>query len=464
MRFVVVVLISLLSCLAQTPARKKPAPPPKPAVQQPGDPTRPFPLASLKIAGNRIYPEVRILAAAGLKLGAPVSKEDFEAARERLIATGAFESVGLQFGPTADAKGYAGAFELVEVEQLYPYRFEGLPDTERHLRAALKEREPLFGDRIPATRQLLDRFAGGLKQYLGDAFKDKVAVGLEPTRPGDLEVVFRPGTPAPAIAEVEFIGNKALTASALHNALAAVAVGVAFREDVVRGLLETAIRPIYDGKGRLRVTFGNIETVPAKNVDGVRVKVTVDEGEVFNLGAIASQVPLIPAKKVLKLAALKSGDIADFDAVAKAIDAIQKELRREGYIRSHTETTRTLHEKEKTVDIAFTSALGTQFHMGKLKVAGLDVVTEPAIRKLWSLKEGDPYNADYPQYFLDRVKEEGWFDNLQSTRWDQAINEKTASVEVTLHFRGGTSAEEEKRKEEERKRQQEAEGPPIGLN
>ena len=456
-------LVLALPCVPQTPARRKPAPNPaaSPGARQPGDPANRFPLESLKITGNQLYTAQQILAVAGLKIGDPVAKDEFEQARKRLTDTGAFESVGLNFGPTADGKGYAGTFEVVEVGQLYPFRFEGLPDSDRHLREALKSREPLFADRIPGTKQLIDRFAYGLQTYLGDSFKDKVKAELAADKPGELTVVFRPATSPPAVAEVEFTGNKVLPASTLHNTLAAVATGLPYREETIRGLLDTSIRPLYDGRGRLKVVFGNVESVPAKNVDGVRVKVSVDEGPVYNFGTINSAVPIVPPKKVVKMANLKSGEVANFDMVSTAVDAIQKELRKEGYIRSHTQAERAVNDKEKTVDITFTSVLGTQFHMGKLNVSGLDVVTEPAIRKLWSMKEGNPYNADYPQFFLNRVKEDGYLDNLLETRWDQSIDEKTATVDVSLYFRGGTDPEIEKRKKKEREQQQQGQGPPI---
>ena len=248
---VAALLVLALPCVSQTPARRKPAPKPAaaPVVQQPGDPANKFPLESLKIAGNQLYTAQQILAVAGLKVGTPVAKDEFEQARKRLTDTGAFESVGLSFGPTADGKGYAGTFEVVEVGQLYPFRFEGLPDSDRHLRDALKSREPLFADRIPGTKQLIDRFASDLQAYLGDSFKDKVKAELAADKPGELAVVFRPATTPPAVAEVEFTGNKVLPASTLHNTLAAVATGLPYREETIRGLLDTSIRPLYDGTG-----------------------------------------------------------------------------------------------------------------------------------------------------------------------------------------------------------------------
>jgi outer membrane protein assembly factor BamA len=455
MRLLAVVLALAVQCLAQTPAK------PRPSVKPPASPSAPavdsWPLLSLKVTGNRLYTEQQVVAASGLETGQAASKAKFDAGRARLFDTGAFESVGYQFGPTPDGKGYAGTFEVVEVQQLYPFRFDGLPAPDPQLRAFLAKKEPLFGDKIPGAKAVIDRFASELQGFLADRFKDQVRAEVVADKPGELAVLFRPATGPPAVAEVEFTGSQALPASTLQNALSAVSIGIPYREATIRQLLDTAIRPVYAGRGRLQVSFPKVESEKAKNVDGVRVKIQVDEGPVYNFGAIRSTVPILTQKQVLKMPTFKTGDVANFDMVNTVIDSIQRELRHEGYMRSTTQVERVLHDKEKTVDITFTSALGTQFLMGKLTIQGLDVVSEPAIRKLWSMKPGNPYNADYPQMFLDRVKQDGYFDYLLGTRWDQAINEKTHTIDVTLYFKGGIDPDEEKKKQKEREQQQ---GPP----
>jgi hypothetical protein len=73
--------------------------------------------------------------------------------------------------------------------------------------------------------------------------------------------------------------------------------------------------------------------------------------------------------------------------------------------------------------------------MGTLTIQGLDVTTEPAIRKLWSMTEGKPYNAGYPPLFLDRVKEDGYLENLKGSRFTEDVNERAHTVSVTLYFR-----------------------------
>jgi hypothetical protein len=66
---------------------------------------------------------------------------------------------------------------------------------------------------------------------------------------------------------------------------------------------------------------------------------------------------------------------------------------------------------------------------------GLDILTGPVIRKMWGLKEGQPFNPEYPDYFLNRVREDGVFDNLGKTRSEVKIDDKALAAEVTLYFR-----------------------------
>ncbi len=103
-------------------------------------------------------------------------KSDFDNARNRLLATGAFESVGCEFKPSVDNKGYDGLIEVVEVDQLYPYHFEELPLADDALRAELRKQEPILGDKIPATKEVLDRYVAALQSLLGKNLGEGVKV------------------------------------------------------------------------------------------------------------------------------------------------------------------------------------------------------------------------------------------------------------------------------------------------
>jgi hypothetical protein len=70
-----------------------------------------------------------------------------------------------------------------------------------------------------------------------------------------------------------------------------------------------------------------------------------------------------------------------------------------------------------------------------LDIKGLDLIGEPAIRKIWGLKPGKPFNAEYPDYFLNNVREQGLFDGLKQTRAETKLDDKALTADVTLYFK-----------------------------
>src|SRR5437763_16871751 len=118
MRFLAAVILGCALAQAQTrPARKQAPKPPAPAAAV--DPAK-WPLESFSIKGNSHFTREQIIALSGLQLGKPVTKADFDAARDRLVASGAFISVNCGYEPAPSGKGSAAIFEVVEVSELYP--------------------------------------------------------------------------------------------------------------------------------------------------------------------------------------------------------------------------------------------------------------------------------------------------------------------------------------------------------
>ena len=87
-----------------------------------------------------------------------------------------------------------------------------------------------------------------------------------------------------------------------------------------------------------------------------------------------------------------------------------------------------------TVEFFVHADQGEEYRFGRLTVNGLDLQGEAAIRKIWSVKPGDSFPAEYPDFFLAQVKEQGLFDNLGDSRQATAIDRKLHAVDVTLGF------------------------------
>lgn len=395
-----------------------------------------WPIRSLAVEGNRIYPADKIVELTGLKIGQPGDQKTFEQARDRLIATGVFETVGFRFGPAPSRDGYAVVFEVAEIEQVYPIRFEFLDVDAGELRAWLKSAEPLFSEKIPGTKQVIARYAASIEAYLKQKGREEKITGeLTADKPDELYIMFRPAGAMPVVADVDFTGNKVIPTGVLRQAIRGVAIGSRYTESRFRELLETSIRPLYEARGRLRVAFPKISSERAAgDVRGLKITVQVDEGETYSLGDVKVEGTASLNQELLKVAALKIGDLANFEEVRAAVERVNGRLRHEGYLKAATRAERRFDDAKKTVDLVLVVDPGPQYQFGKLHIEGLDINAEYEIRRLWGLKEGEAFPADYPQFFLDQIRERGVFDNLRETRSRIDVDDAKLTADVTLIF------------------------------
>lgn len=438
MRWLLVILMLAAGCgFAQTKSapQKKAAAPSKPAADKAT--ADKWPIQRLSVEGNHDYTADQVLAVAGLKIGQMAGKPEFDAARDRLLACGAFENVSYKFAPDPDGKAYLAIFQVVETPTAYPVRIEDLGVSAHEIEDYLHQKDPLFNTKkLPATKPVLDRYVALMQEYLsakGSAEKVKAEVTAD--APEQYSIVFRPSRPLPAVARVTFEGNKVMTQTALQDAIWGSAVGLPYTEKSMRTLLNTGIKPLYEARGRIKVAFTNIRTEPVSDVEGIKVHVTLDEGEVYSLGKVAfdGQVPVDPAA-LLKTGDFKTGDIANFDRIGEGVERIRLAVRRAGYLETKVTTQRQVDDAKKTVDVSVHVESGPVFTMGKLTYVGLDLEGEAEMNRMWGLKTGKAFNPEYPDLFLKRVHDEGVFDHLGVTKAETKINEKDRSVEVTLRF------------------------------
>jgi outer membrane protein insertion porin family len=436
-RLLITLLLASVSGFAQPPATQPKSPPKKSASATPG--TR-WPIESISVEGNRIYKTEQVVTLSGLKLGQVAGKPEFEAARERLLASGVFETVGYKFVPGAH-QGYAATLQVTEVEQVYPVLFEELHVSTLDLQSVLSAKDPLFSpEKLAATQPVLERYVKWIEAFLTEkGVPEKITASVTPGIPGDYQIVFRPAKALPSVAQVKFEGNKVVTQNVLRESVSSVGIGAPYTEDSFRQVLNAAVRPTYEARGRLRVSFPQIRTEPDKDVKGVDVFVTVDEGESYELGKVTIEgtSPIEPAV-LLKAGDFKTGDVANFDRVNEGLERIRLALRHAGYMQAKVTMGRKLDDEKKLADVTVRVEAGPQFTMAKLTLVGLDLDGEAEMRRIWSIKEGKPFNPDYPELFLKRIREDGMFDNLGETKSDFKLNERDHTADVTLTFKGAT--------------------------
>jgi outer membrane protein insertion porin family len=429
-RLAIALLCSTVLVFGQTPRTRRPSgakaaaakavPPPAPGATA-------WPVGQLKVEGNKLYDAEQILALAGLKVGQMAGKAEFDAARDRLLATGVFESVGYKFNPIPGQRANLGVFEVDEITQLFPYRFEELRVEDSALRAHLKAKEPLFGDKVPATPAVVERLTREV-----EAFTKIQGISAKLEGTGNLTLVFRPSD-LPSVAEITFTGNKVIPNAKLQQAISGAGIGAVYTENRFRQILDVGVRPAYEALGHLNVQFPKLEVGEARDVKGIAVKVHVNEGEPYKLGDVKITGELEEnTKDLLKTGGFEVGETANFDKIKAGVEAIRKALRRNGYIDAKLDHQRKLDNEKKTVEVTVNIEPGPQFTMGKLTIEGLDIETEPHIRKMWVLKKGEAFNVEYPNYFLDRLVADQIMDNLGKTSHQVTPNPDYKTVDVTI--------------------------------
>jgi len=433
-------ILSLACAVASAQAPKKATPARKDSSKSaPAPAPNKWPIQKLTVEGNHAYAAEQVLNVAGLKVGQLAGRPEFEAARDRLVATGAFETVGYKFEAGEDKQGYVATFQITEVQPAFPVRFEELGVPDRDVIAVLHAKDPLFSMlHVPATKTIMDRYVGWIQEYLATKnVTEKIAAKVVPTTGDQFAILFRPARNAPVVAAVSFTGNQVVPQGVLREAISGVAVGSTYSEAGFREILNTAVRRVYEQRGRVRVSFPEIRTEPMKEPEGVHVFVKIDEGISYDLGKvdIAGPTPVDPAA-LLKAGDFKTGDVANMDKVAEGLEKIRLAVRHAGYLDAKVTSDRKIDDEKKAVNIVVHVDPGAQYTMGKLTLVGLDLDGEAEVNRIWTMKEGKTFNPDYPDYFLNRIKEQQIFEGLGNTKADLKIDDKRHVADVTLNFKG----------------------------
>ena len=195
-----------------------------------------------------------------------------------------------------------------------------------------------------------------------------------------------------------------------------------------------------------RRLFPKLTVEPSKTVKGVVVTVQVEEGEPYVLDKIEVRGTSLPPEDIQEQGQFKTGEVVSFSDIGRELIRVMDQLKQEGYMKASYKALRQLNDEKKTVAVFVDVDPGPQYRFGSLIIKGLDLESEPTMRKLWAMKPGDPFKGLYPDTYLKQIRDRGILDNLGDTKAEIAPNDKTLLVTVTLIFKGGPDPDAEYRK------------------
>ena len=416
-------------------------------------------LRTITVKGNQRYSAADIIKAAGLSSGQHVTGPNIEQARQKLEKTELFDNVTDSFRFEGVPPLYDLVFEIKENEQVFPMRFERLGTSGDLIQKCLQQRVELYSDRIPATEGVLARYKEAVQSCAGQ--KDQsapVKATVSNDDPKQLIVLFAPDAPAPTISQVLVSGNQAVDTGTILRAVNQVAIGVPLSDTRLKLILDGSIKPLYAAKGYSAVTFPKIETEPSKTNRGVILKVEIKEGPVFKFGLIRFRGTGTDQDEIRANIPFKPGQTFNGKQVDDFRIWLAHSMKRRGLLDVSVTADTQDEDSKRTVDVTYNVVPGAVYNFQTLDIRGLDLVSAPAVEKLWGEKPGKPFNPDYPDFFLKRVQEQGLFDHLADTSSDYTADASSHSVTVHLYFKGGESKQEVERKKKEEQDKQQSDG------
>jgi outer membrane protein assembly factor BamA len=406
-----------------------------------------YKLIALKVTGTARYTDKEILAASGLQIGQNAADGDFKEAVRRLGDSGLFSDVVYSY--SSSSAGTRLELQLADTDKskLVPAHFENFVwFTDDELRTALQRHVPLFKQLLPLAGNLPDRVSEALQAILTEKqFPGRVDfLRNEDELSGALSaIVYRVEEVSIRIRGVEFPGASP-EQTALLTTAARRLTGAEYGRTSLAAVAKFDLLPVYLQRGYLKAAFGPPDArvvpqpSPATDAQGpaelqVDAIVPVKPGKVYSTSSVDWKGnSVIATAEVAPLLHLPPGHPADAVRLLRDIESVSKLYRSRGYMTVQIKSDAQFDNEKSTVHYDLNVVEGDLYRMGELEILGLDTQAKARMLEAWTLREGQPYNADYPEKFRDYTRQlvprgVQWAVSIHAT---PDAKDKTVDVEI----------------------------------
>ncbi len=419
----------------------------------------PYKLIALHVTGTARYSDQEILAASGLQIGQNAAEGDFKEAVQRLGDSGLFSDVVYSY--SSSSAGTKLELQLADTDKskLVPARFDNFVwFTDAELQTALQRRVPLFKQSLPLAGNLLDRVSEALQAMLSEknlpGRVDYVREGENDAGGPLVAITYRVEEVGIRIHGFEFPGASPDQA-ALLTAAAHRAIGTNYDRSALAAVSKLDLLPVYLQRGYLKAEFGpsDARVVPQPSSAGdaqnaaeahseshselqVDVIIPVTPGRAYSASGVDWKGnSAISTSEVAPLLHLPTGQPADAVRLLQDIESVDKLYRSRGYMAVQIKPDAQLEDEKGTVHYAMNVIEGDLYKMGELEILGLDTQAKARMQAAWTLREGQPYNANYPRKFLEDTRQL----LPRGVQWAVSLHEtpdaKDKTVDVEIRFK-----------------------------
>lgn len=358
-------------------------------------------LDRVEIAGYQTLENRAIWSLTGLEIGAQVSKDDLQAASDRLVATGLFADVRYEY-KTHDSN--LTVTYLVKEAPRVPVYFDNLPwlaDSE--LSDVIRKKLSFYDGTLPESGDVVDQAAAAVGELVashGIQATIEHQIIASPFAEGNVQE-FRMEGPTLQIAKLEF-GDETLTASKNVQQHVKELIGKPYSRLSIDLFLAEQIRPVYLKQGYLRVQLGPPEVRLTGNPNQklpseVPIFIPVRRGAIYKWkGASWTGNSTLSPFTLDGLLGLKPGEAADGMALEAGWDRVREEYGHRGFLEAALAPAVSYNEAARTVAYSVDVKEGPQFRFGEMVLTGLSASAERLLRAAWIVPPGEIFDkAEY---------------------------------------------------------------------
>jgi outer membrane protein assembly factor BamA len=377
-------------------------------------------LAKIEVTGLERYTQEQVTAESGLQIGQAIDIPAADEAANRLMNSGLFKKLSYRFRSTGDQVTIT--FQIEETKETIPVVFDNFVwFTDQELTDAIRREIPTYDGTASESGAMADKIKAALQNFLNARSIQGHVEYLSSA--GESSFLFSVKGAKIPICTLHFPGAVDVKESLLIDASQPLLRQEFSRLDV-KAFARATLMPLYRQRGHLRASFldPEVKLQASDECKGVDVTLQVDEGSIYTWDrAEWSGNTALSAQELTSALGMKTGERADGQKIDKAVGALLVAYTTKGYMTPNISAKPEFDDANRRVIYHYDIKEGPQYHMGTLALRGFSEDEANRLKELWSMKQGDVFDASYPKSFLDK-----------SLRAIMSPSPKTKKVEIEI--------------------------------
>jgi outer membrane protein insertion porin family len=378
-----------------------------------------FNFSSIEVDGNRRIETSTIISYANLSIGKTVSASEISAAYQEVADSGLFEDI--EFIP----QGRRLVIKVQEYPTISKVAFEGndkLKDDVLAQIVSAKSRRVFNPMKVEEDKERIAQAYADMGR-LASRVTPKI-IRLPDNRVNLVFEIFEGGVVE--IERIGFVGNKSYSDRKLRNVLNTKQAGLlrllVQRDTFIEDRIEfdkQVLTDFYQSRGFVDFVINGVNAEFSEERDGYFITFNIQEGQQFNVGAVAlvSERSDVDETVFSEALTLKPSVIYSPLAVEDDIARLERLAVMEGvdFLRVTPRLKR--NDTTRTLDVTFVLDRGKRIFIERINVSGNTSTLDNVIRRQFRAVEGDPFNPRALRAAVDRIRRLGFFDPVNvSTR------------------------------------------------